>query len=213
MTLKETRTKIIEDDAFVLSEVEKLQYLYELKKVIRYDLDRESEEYDTESVAEHVYGMYVLAEYFLPLEDPKGEWDRLRIHGMILWHDIDEIETGDILGYKKTAADRANEFEAMKVVIEKMPESFQKSVRSLMEEYDTRETIESKFVKAIDKSEATLHSFNENGRRIYHKNNTRAQEHRSIKDPYVQDFPFIKKFNEVITEEMVRRQFFAPESE
>ena len=58
MTLEEfTKERILEDTA-------KLQYLFGLKKVIRYNQGR-AETDSTESVAEHVYGMHILAQYYL----------------------------------------------------------------------------------------------------------------------------------------------------
>jgi 5'-deoxynucleotidase YfbR-like HD superfamily hydrolase len=95
----------------ILTDLAKLQYLYGLKKVIRYDQNRHETD-STESVAEHVYGMHILAQYFLPLENPKGSWDKSRIYEMITLHDIDEIETGDVLGYTKTEEIRALEIES-----------------------------------------------------------------------------------------------------
>ena len=62
----------------VLADLNRLQYLYRLKEVIRYDEERT--EIDTsESVAEHVYGMFILTEYFLPLEDPDKQLSKERI--------------------------------------------------------------------------------------------------------------------------------------
>ncbi|MEY2665811.1 MAG: hypothetical protein RLZZ480_916, partial [Candidatus Parcubacteria bacterium] len=104
----------------VLRETARLQYLYGLKKVIRYDQNRHETD-STESVAEHVYGMIILAQYFLPLENPEGNWDRARLYEMISVHDVDEIETGDVLGYTKTAETRALELDAMRRTIENAP--------------------------------------------------------------------------------------------
>ena len=106
---------------YVISEVRKLQYLYQLKKEIRYAQNRHEED-STESVAEHIYGMHILAAYFLPLVDTKGEWDKARIYEMITQHDIDEIETGDIVGYLNTDSDREKGLQAIQTVIEKSPE-------------------------------------------------------------------------------------------
>lgn len=120
MTLSETRRQIMEDDAFVLAEVARLQALYALKHEIRYA--RQRPEADTESVAEHIFGMLILIEYFLPLEDEAGDWRSEDIRRMALFHDIDEIETGDMLGYLKTDADRAREEGATLRVIARLPD-------------------------------------------------------------------------------------------
>ena len=190
-----TKEKILED-------VKKLQYLYGLKKVIRYDQDR-TETDSTESVAEHVYGMHILAQYFLPFEDQKGDLDKARIYEMITLHDIDEIETGDVLGYTKTPEIRAMELNSMKLTIEKSPIHMQEAMKALAEEYEGRETIEAKFAKAIDKIEPLVQIFNEEGRRIMQKNKTTAEQSLRIKAPYVGEFPFIKLFSEVIHRELI----------
>lgn len=201
MTLEEfTREHILEDTA-------KLQYLYGLKKVIRYNQGRQQTD-STESVAEHVYGMHILAQYFLPLEDTENTWDRARIYEMITIHDIDEIETGDVLGYTKTAETRALELASMKRTIDKSPEHLKSRMKDLAEEYEARETPEAKFAKAIDKIEPLFQIFNEEGRQILRTNKTTAEQSLRIKTPYVTEFPFIKKCAEIIHDELVAGDYF-----
>ena len=208
MTIEETRQTILESDEFVLAEFKKLQTLFLMKQVIRYHHTRE-EVVDTESVAEHVYGMFVIAEYFLPLEDTEEEWDQNAIRRMIIFHDIDEIETGDTIGYLKTATDREQEFVAQQRVIDKIPPSLQNPVTEALSEYETRESREARFVKAVDKLEPIFHLFNHNGKQILAGNQTTLEQHQSIKDPYMTDFPYLKRFNEVMTDTMQKEQFFA----
>ncbi len=78
MTIEETREKILTDDAFVLEELRKLQYLYGQQQVIRSNLTR-TEDIMTESVAEHIYGLTVLAHYFSLLEE-LPELNLARVH-------------------------------------------------------------------------------------------------------------------------------------
>ena len=66
--MTETRQKIFDSNDFVISELKKIQILYELKRIIRYDHKRNHEEH-TESDAEHIFGMHCLIDFFLPLED------------------------------------------------------------------------------------------------------------------------------------------------
>jgi putative hydrolases of HD superfamily len=197
---------------YILQDTVKLQYLYGLKKVIRYNQGR-AEEDSTESVAEHVYGMHILAQYFLPLEDPQGNWDRTRIYEMITIHDIDEIETGDVLGYTKTAETRALELESMKQTINKSPEHLKARMKELAEEYEAKETPEAKFAKAIDKIEPLYQIFNEEGRLILKTNKTTAEQSMRIKAPYVVDFPFIKKCSEIIHQELIDGNYYWKEGE
>ena len=191
----------------ILMEVQKIQYLYGLKRVIRYHHTRE-EPLDTESVAEHVYGMLVLAQYFLPLEDPENKWDHAKITDMILYHDIDEIETGDKIGYLKTDADRAQEAVAALRVIGHLPESMKAHISSRMKEYDAQMSTEARFAKAIDRIEPSFHLYSENGKGVMHQYKQTRDQHMRIKEAYVEPFPMLKAFNIAIAEEMQKQGFF-----
>lgn len=191
----------------ILADVAKLQYLYKMKEVTRYNQDRSMED-STESVAEHVYGMLVLANYFLPLEDPDQKINRATLYEMILFHDIDEIETGDMLGYRKTDADRAHELEAMKRTLKKAPTVMQELMTARVEEYEAKETPEAKFAKALDKIEPLVQIFNEKWKQVLKENKTTPDESLRIKIPYIQDFPFIKQFNDVIHEELLAGDYY-----
>jgi len=191
----------------ILNEVSKLQYCYGLKQEIRYGEGR----YDqTESVAEHIYGMQVLASYFIELEDPMHGWDSKRIFEMITWHDMDELETGDMIGYLKTQKDRMREADAMEVVLSKLPDLMRKRIAEVVSEYELQETIESRFVKALDKIEPLFHLYNENGKTILNRNRTTQMDSRKIKDSYVAPFPYMRQFNDVINDKMEHEGYFAP---
>jgi 5'-deoxynucleotidase YfbR-like HD superfamily hydrolase len=189
----------------ILQEVEKLTYLFGLKYEIRYEQKRGDE---TESVAEHIYGMHILAHYFLELEDSEKKWNRERIFSMITWHDIDELETGDMIGYKKTDSDRAREEIASNEVLRKLPQCLVDTTTLVTHEYHKRETIEAKFVKAIDKIEPNFHLWNEAGKQTLMQNKTTEVQQRSIKDPFFIEFPYIRQFSEVMTVHMRENGFF-----
>ena len=59
----------------ILREVDRLLYTYGINKVIRYSKGR-VEEYQTQSVAEHVANMIFCAYYFRDLEDANREMDK-----------------------------------------------------------------------------------------------------------------------------------------
>lgn len=191
----------------ILEEVAKLQYCYGLKQEIRYGEGRFDQ---TESVAEHIYGMHVLASYFLELEDPQHGWDSKKIFEMITWHDMDELETGDVIGYLKTQEDRQREADAVDIMISKLPEALQDRVRKVITEYQSQETTEARFVKALDKIEPLFHLYNENGKTILNRNKTTQSDSRKIKDSYVAPFPYMRQFNDVINERMEQEGYFAP---
>lgn len=210
MKPEETKQKIQTDDAFIMEELANIQVLFKMKRVIRYHHTR-AEEVDTESVAEHVYGMQVLMDYFWPLEASEG-WSYRRAAQMTLYHDIDEILTGDMIGYLKTPADREREFAAQQQIVSMLSPFSQPTVRSVLQEYEDQSTPEAQFVKAIDKIEPLFHLINDNGKEICLRNGVTHNQSRSIKDKYVEAFPCIKRFNEVLNRHMLENGFFAPEA-
>lgn len=210
MTLEETRQRILTDDQFVMDEMAKLRYLYKLKKEIRYAQKRE-EVLDTESVAEHVYGMHVIANYFLPLEDVNNKWDKTRILEMITWHDIDEIETGDVVSHWKTDVHHKEAENALPIVIENLPETIKDRVRDLMNDYEARQTPEARFAKAIDKAEPLFEVRFDSYKTILHVNGNTLENHWETKRRYVESFPYIFRFVDVATKYLDKNGFFNPE--
>lgn len=196
---------------FVLSEVGKLQYLYGLKHEIRYGQKRPEGDL-TESVAEHIYGMHLLAHYFLPLENPTSNWNALRVFSMITIHDLDEIETGDTITYLKSEESFAAEKVAREKVIIESPLHFQKQLQGLSDEYESRETIEAKFVKAIDAFEPLIQIYNSFGREIIHINKTSPEQSEISKENPIKPFPTMYRYYKIIHQAMIDEGFFYPEN-
>jgi len=139
----------------IQKEIEGILYLLGMKQVTRFGFEREQND-PTESVAEHVYGLFVLAKYFLPLVDPEHELDWQKIYDMILWHDTGEIETGDIPMFQKTEADDAKELQALELVKNKAPEHLSAEIYQSAMHYEAEDSQERKFMKAIDKLESAF---------------------------------------------------------
>lgn len=210
MTIEETREKILTDDEFVVAEALKLQYLRDLKYVIRNNLVRE-EQLKTESVAEHTYGLNILARYFLPLEDKQNEMDHGKVFSIITWHDSDELETGDVVTWEKTDEIKESQKDTIKTVIGKAPDLLSKEILELFEEYDQKASLEARFVKALDKIDPYIEEYNEHGKIICNNHQLTRALHDSYKDHHVQDFPYIKRFHEVMGDVFEREGFFVPE--
>lgn len=210
MDLSALRERILSDDAFVLDEIQKIRYVYKLKKEIRYALKRQ-EVIDTESVAEHVFGMHVIANYFLPLEDPHNEWDKQKIFELITWHDIDEIETGDTVSHLKTEQHLQAAKEAMPIVLSNLPDHMQARTSALMHEYEQQTSIEARFTKAIDKSEPLFEIWDDSYKDVFIQNHNTLADHWNTKRTYVKDFPYIMRFVEVATDRLEGEGFFVSE--
>lgn len=208
MTLEEIKKKLFESEDFVFEEFARIQFFYGLKHEIRYKSERTIVKDAYDSVAEHVYGMHIAFQYFWSLENPKQDWDASKMMSMITLHDIEEVVTGDVIGYDKTDADRQAEAQALQEVYKNTPESMRGNVQALLEEYEQRSSIEAKFVKAIDKIEALIHLYNPEGKEMLHKMGTTFEQNASIKVPHFKEFPVIMRFYEVIAIRMKNEGYF-----
>lgn len=211
MTVSEVRKKLFDCDAFVISELKKIQTLYELKRVIRYGHLRQQEQH-TESVAEHIFGMHCLVDYFLPLEDLENQWNQVRIRAMVQYHDLDEILTGDTVGYLKGKDESLREEGAFKEVIAGVPLQMRSWIEKNVHEYKSQRTPEAKFVRAVDKIEPVFHLYNETGKSTLDFLQTTKQQHDRIKYPAIESLPVIKRFAEVMSEQFEQEGFFHPSS-
>lgn len=142
----------------ILDEMRRLRKFYALKGVIRYRGTRDGAIH-AESVAEHLFGMQILSHYFLLLEDPNHLLDWGRISELILYHEIGEIETGDILFHRKFDAHRLEEHEAAKRVAAELPASLSEVALARFLEFEECKTDEARFVDAIDKIEPIFELF------------------------------------------------------
>ncbi|MEL6804367.1 MAG: HD domain-containing protein [Bacteroidota bacterium] len=197
----------LQTKAGVIADVRRLQYFYALKREIRYKFSRTTSDF-SESVAEHVFGMHVVATHFLPLENPKRTWDRCKIFELITWHDIDEIETGDTISWKRTAADHKAEAEALTQVLLNLPEAIRTHTEQLLSEYQAQKTPEATFVKAIDKLEPLVHLYNDEGRELCQSLGLTLENSEKIKVPYMIDFPVIRHYKDILHECMDDEGFF-----
>jgi 5'-deoxynucleotidase YfbR-like HD superfamily hydrolase len=189
------------------ADVEGLKYLFRLKREIRYAQKREVSDY-TESVAEHVYGMQLVAQFFITKIEEAKSVNSARVYELITIHDLDEIETGDILGYLKTPAIRMHEAEMAKKVITRAPLSLQSKFTNLIDEYNKQETLEARFVKAVDRFEPLIHLFEERGKKILHVNNTTIAQSKLVKDKYIKVFPIMYDYYVHIHERMIAEGYF-----
>lgn len=208
MDRETTRKQILHDDAFVLAEITRLQYLFSLHSIIRSGLTRQ-EPITTLSVAEHIYHLTVLAPYFLALEDPDHMLDVTQINRLITWHDVDEIETGDVIGFHKTDADRGREEDALAALLEKSPTLLHTEIQGTITEYKQQLTREAKFVKALDKIDPVIDFFNDNGKQVFTVAPATKEQHCRIKEPYFVDFSYINRFHTVTLPLFEARGFFS----
>jgi len=207
MTIEAIREKILTDEAFVLEEVRKIQYARHLKHVIRYDEVRAINDF-SESVAEHTYTMHVIADYFLRLEPAATKLDDRKVKTMITWHDMDEIETGDKISWKKTPADLVNELDAWRATAANLSEVIKTDISQVIEEYEQLGSEEARFVKAIDKLDPLFYLYCENGKQWFLSNKLSFATSETPKITHIEPFPIMHRFMEVIHDQMKKEAFF-----
>lgn len=192
----------------ILSEMERLRVLYTLKHTLRYKSSRDHSVH-SESVAEHLYAMNVLVQYFLPLEDPFGLLDRVRVHELILFHELGEIETGDILFNEKTEDHRAEERRAAERVAKTLPESMCGIALERLREFDECRTAEAVFADAIDKIEPIFEMYDETRelpqfKRLHVTRDMAVNGKRSA----TETFPYMRRFLDAWEERAVSLNIF-----
>jgi len=130
----------------LIEEILKLKTFNRLKLVYRRNTvgDRK------ESSAEHSWSCLILADYFL--DKIRQKLDRLKIYELLAYHDIVEIESGNIhIDSKEYLEDNIEkENLAAKKLKEKLPSNIASQFFVLFKEYQEQKTIESKYAKAIN---------------------------------------------------------------
>lgn len=134
---------------------------------------RNLEESQVESVADHTWGVCIVAEIFLPStkeemieivgEEPGiEEYDKEKILRMLLVHDLSEAYTGDIaLGYK-TDGDRKKEEDRMAyyaTLARLSPFKNLDEIYKRWEKYEERKQYNAKVAKDIDQLECYIQLF------------------------------------------------------
>ncbi len=133
-----------------------LQRTNKLKAVPRYGstLNR-----DQDSVAEHSWRLALMA--YVIGNECKVQIDIQRAMALALIHDLAEARTGDTDAFEvisgNASVDEKKKMEQKAIQELTQDFSFGDWIRYIWEEYENQETIEAKFVKALDKIEAFLH--------------------------------------------------------
>lgn len=134
--------------------VEALYEINHLKQLFRKGWLRNISPEKCESVAEHTFGMammaWLLADEFFP------ELNREKVLKLSLIHDIAEVYAGDTTPYDRLTPEEKNarEREALTKIFSGLPNG--DSYISLWEEFENGSSAEAKFVKQIDRLEMAL---------------------------------------------------------
>lgn len=136
-----------------MQSINKLRKFYELKHVERVGPVGERKE----SPAEHSWSSIILADYFLSITEEK--LDRLKVYELLLYHDVVEIETGDVCisKIKERLDKKEKEMAAAHILRDHMPSVLGEKFLNLFKEFEKQETREARFSRAIDSFDSLIH--------------------------------------------------------
>lgn len=183
-----------------MSDLNKLRYFYRLKSVDR----NNSQGSRKESSAEHTWSCLVLADYFLG--KVKQKLDRVKVYEMLMYHDVVEIEEGDVdlLDQERRTEKKTKELKAAELIIKKIPPSLSDKYLTLFQEYEEQKTLEARFCKAIDALDAEVHEMD-------YKQDWKGWTEeflRSKKEPLFVNFPEIQAFFEETVKHARKEGYF-----
>ena len=146
--MAETPERLAEQVRFII-EIDKVKHV--LRQTWLADGSRR------ENDAEHSWHMALMAILLLEYAEEPG-LDPLRARGMILVHDLVEIDAGDTFAYDDEArADQAErERRAADRVFGLLPPDQARALRALWDEFEARQTPEARYAAALDRLQPLL---------------------------------------------------------
>jgi putative hydrolase of HD superfamily len=135
--------------------------LDKLKAVTRKNRPLGLERY--ENSAEHSWQLALLAPALATFAEPGIEMNR--VIGMVLVHDVGEIDTGDTIVFAEEGLEerKAAELVAVKRIFAMLPNETGQAFLALWIEFDSGETPEARFAHAVDWAMPTLLNLANNG--------------------------------------------------
>jgi putative hydrolase of HD superfamily len=194
-------------DEQILEAARQLRVAYQLKRTLRYASTRDHENH-SESVAEHVFGLFYLAQYFLPLEDPEKKLDVEKLYRILLFHDFGEITHGDFPYHIKTKEHEKQEREDAKIVFASLPALIQQPAIEAWQDFDQQQSPEAKFASALDKIEPAFELMDPISEKSLKRTKFTYGQHMKKKLTVTEGFPIMRKFVEVLGEDMRKRKVF-----
>ena len=182
-------------------EIDKLKHI--LRRTILTDRSRE------ENSAEHSWhiamAVFLFSEY---AQDQNIDW--YRVVKMLLVHDLVEIDAGDTYCYdhqsRKDQAQR--EQKAAERIFKILPLDQSISFRELWDEFENRETPESKYANALDRFQPFLQNYVTKGQ-IWQKNNITRRQVKDRMQPVLDGAPLLWNLVELLIDDAVQKKYLA----
>lgn len=182
-------------------EIDKLKHI--LRRTILTDRSRE------ENSAEHSWhiaiAVFLFSEY---AQDQNIDW--YRVIKILLVHDLVEIDAGDTYCYdhqsRKDQAQR--EQKAAERIFKILPLDQSRSFRELWDEFENRETPESKYANALDRFQPFLQNYATKGQ-IWRKNNITRRQVKDRMQPMFDGAPLLWNLVELLIDDAVQKKYLA----
>lgn len=194
-------------DEQIMAIIRQLQVACKLKRTLRYDTTRDFATH-SESVAEHVFSLFFLAQYFLPLEDPNRTLNTERLHQILLFHDFGEITHGDIPYHQKTKEREERERKDAIAIFASFPQELARISNDSWSIYQTQASPEARFAYALDKVEPLFELLDPVNEKTLKRIKFSYQDSNGKKMRATGGFPIMRKFVEVAQRDMLKRDVF-----
>ena len=182
-------------------EIDKLKQIS--RKTILTDRSRE------ENSAEHSWhiaiAVFLFSEY---AQDQKIDW--CRVIKMLLVHDLVEIDAGDTYCYDdqgRQDQDR-REQQAAERIFKILPPDQSRSFRALWDEFENRNTPESKYANALDRFQPFLQNYVTKGQ-IWRKNNITRRQVMERMQPVFDGAPLLWNLVKLFIDDAVQKNYLA----
>jgi putative hydrolase of HD superfamily len=182
-------------------EIDKLKQIS--RKTILTDQSRE------ENTAEHSWhiamAVFLFSEY---AQDQK--LDLCRVVKMLLVHDLVEIDAGDTYCYdhQNRQHQSKREEEAAERIFKILPPDQSRSFRALWDEFENRDTSESKYANALDRFQAFLQNYFTRGQ-IWLKNNIKRHQVMDRMQPVFDGAPLLWNLVNLLIDDAVQKKYLA----
>lgn len=169
-----------------------IDFSHQIRQVKRSMWVKDEEQFEND--AEHCYQIALVSMFVI--EENRLELDVFRAMGMAMVHDIVEVHAGDTpvyenSNYAKTKYER--EAAAIKKLKADWPQL--KLLHSLIDEFESKQTKESKLVSALDKLVPILNNISDYGRN-WKRNDIKLDDVIRIKNGKADIDPTVKKYYE-----------------
>jgi putative hydrolase of HD superfamily len=182
-------------------EIDKLKQIS--RKTILTDRSRE------ENSAEHSWhiaiAVFLFSEY---AQNQKIDW--CRVIKMLLVHDLVEIDAGDTYCYDdegRQDQDRREQLAAERI-FKILPPDQSRSFRSLWDEFENRNTPESKYANAMDRFQPFLQNYVTKGQ-IWRKNNITRRQVKDRMQPVFDGAPLLWNLVKLLIDDAVQKNYLA----